>query len=178
MVVLKDNPQGVDKAIQALQVLLYEYLSAAWEVSDYMCYGRCYRNQTKDGYVPEVFIGGKDYKENFLDDRLSAISFFGYEKNTMGLVNKAEVHLIFCVNTKTLKAGISHRADEEVRSDVERALGQFLYGTTITTLIGLQRVFQEYNGWNRNESMKYRDMHPHHCFRINFQLAYEINNNC
>lgn len=182
MIVLKTNPVGIDGAIQVLQQALYAYLTDKWDVSDYACYGRAYKTQKvkEDGFIPEVFIGGKDYREVYLNDKISALSYFIYERNTFQLINTAPVSLIFSVDITKLKLFINHRADEEVRCDIANFIYDYVGGGTqqISTVTGLNNVFSEFTGWRNNDSMKHRDMQPFHSFRINFNLQYSSIPNC
>ena len=186
MVALKLNPVGVDVVIQDMQSAMYAELVRLWQIdndTDYACYGRAYRLQVpnKDAYVPEVFIGGKDYKEVFLDDRVKALSYFQYDRNAFKLMNTAPVSLIFWVNVTKVKPDVEHRADEEVRVDVANFIAGYLADSsvTISTFTGIDKVFSEYSAYRSAEGIKHRDMHPYHCFRINFNLpAYDSTSNC
>jgi hypothetical protein len=183
MLFLKTAPVGVDIPIQKLQLYLHEKLLAKWGLQnvDYEAYGRCYRNQKEDGYVAEVYVGGNEYKEVYLDDRISVLSFFGLSGDIeFEVTNTADVHLIFWVNIKRLYPAITHRADEEVRKDVQELVQKKMYGFTLTEVrLGIERVHQEYRGTimaaqANLDTLKYRDMHPFHCFRFDLKLLYDI----
>jgi len=185
MVVTKNNPVGVDAAIQSLQLAMYAELYSKWNLAsdgEYDCYGRAYKTQKPkvDGFIPEVYTGGKDYKDVYLNDKVNALSFFHYEKNDYKLLNSASVSLIFWVNIPKIKPSIDHRADEEVRVDVSNFIVKYIGNSeaTISTITGIDRVFAEYAGWRLPESIKHRDMHPFHCFRINFNLSYDSTQIC
>jgi len=179
MLYTKISPVGIDIQIQRLQTLLFAKLPAIWGISDtlYECYGRCYRNQKDEGYVAEVYKGNNEYKEVYVDDRISAISFFGLTDQTidMNKVNKAEVHLIFWVDIKKVKPALLHRGDEEVRKDVEQIIKN-KYGFQLSGIdLGIENVLRDYPGSLESDKViKYRDMHPFHCFRFNFDLLYNI----
>jgi hypothetical protein len=184
MLITKTNPIGLDNAIQKLQTHLHTQLMSKWglDVNDatqnalYQCYGRCYRNKRDSGYVAEIFVGGKDYKDAYWNDNLNAISFFGdsgkveYDKG----MGKANVHLVFFVNLAKIKPTISHRADEEVRLDVVSAIGTNSFGFHLLGYeTGIENVLREYPV--SRDALK--DMQPVHMFRINLQALYK-NNNC
>jgi hypothetical protein len=182
----KTSPIGVDIRIQRHQLFLYPALQQLWGLADadWNSYGRAYRNQTEDGYTPEVFIGignqeGKsDYQEVLFDDNLKALSFYGMED--AGRYDKANatvgVFLIFMVNLLELKPAVTWRADEEVRNDVEKLCQIDRYGMGLTGFsTGFDQVFKEYSGWRKTTGIKYRDQHPTHCFRLNFNLLFDIN---
>ena len=169
MLHLKDKPTGIDISIQRFQSFLHKKLSAKW--GDFECYGRAYRNQKGNGYIPEIYDGG-NYKEVFFDDKISALSFFNVSDVQKELMSQreADVSLIFCVNIQKLKPNIKHRADEEVRLDVIEIceLNQFTFDM-ISVVTGIKSVFNEFD----INQIKYRDLHPLHCFRINFKLKYQ-----
>jgi hypothetical protein len=193
MLITKTNPTGIDWYIQQLQTRLHNELVTEWELSDsdaYKCYGRCYRNIDKDngGYVAEVYQSGKDYKEVYWDDTLTAISFFGMNGTVKkAVLSEAEVHLVFFADLSKLalkdkdETTIAHRADEELRTMTERIVGKYSNGfTLVSTELWLENVLREYPGSRRDgSSLKAKaDMHPIHCFRLNLKLSYNPNKNC
>lgn len=182
--IIKIQPKGIDVKIQSFQTFIFSQLTSIWGISesDYKCYGRAYRNQNDKGYIPEVFTGnsangGKDYEEVLINDKVKVQSFFSlgenqkYEKHSMN----ANVSLIFMVNVQALKPNVQHRADEEIRRDVEIICQLPRYDFQLKAVhTGIDNVFEEYPGMRKNESIKYTDMHPLHCFRIEFNLLYNI----
>lgn len=178
MLYTKVSPVGVDIPIQALQAYLHDQLLTKWGLDNrmYQAYGRCYRNQKDNGYVAEGYIGSNEYRELYLDDRYSVLSFFGISENVkFDTGNQAEVHLIFFVNLPKLST-TSHRADEEIRRDVQNLVQygyQSVYLNNVRT--GIANVLEEYPGSIRDDRLKFRDMHPFHCFRFDFTLNYNIN---
>lgn len=185
MLFIKDSPVGIDWYIQQLQNKLHTELAAdGW--TNYESYGRCYRNRTDNGYIAEVFTGGNEYKEVYWNDTLTAISFFGISNNIKrNLKNEADIHFIMFADLKKLalvnQAGneITHRADEEMRQQVTEIIGRYSNGfTVISTELWLENVLREYAGSRRDDRLKYVDMHPVHCFRINLKLIYDSNKNC
>lgn len=185
MLYTKVKPVGMDIPIQKLQTYLHDKLLAIWGITsaEYNAYGRCYRNQKDDGYVAEVYTGNNEYREVYLDDRIAAMSFFGISGDTeVEVENTASVHLIFWVNLSKLKAPIVHRADEEVRVDVQKLLNKGVFGFSLKEIsTGIERVLQEYAGTTQAEQanldgLKFRDMHPFHCFRFDMEVMYNKNN--
>ena len=174
---VKNNPKGIDVPLQHFQTFLFGQLKTKWNLSDadFNCHGRAYKNYDKGNYVPEVFTKGNDYQEVFFDDRLKVLSFFlvgDAQKYAKGMT--APVSMIFMVNVPGLKTSIVHRADEEIRLDVEKLVTQKRNSFTYTgTETGLNNVFKEFTGWKKS-SVSTSDTHPRHCFRINFSLLYNI----
>ena len=180
MNITKASIKGIDIAIQAMQTKLYDGLKTTWALTDqsFAMYGRAYRNQTDDGYTPEVYVGNNEYKDVLFDDTVAALAFFGVGETipvTKGQ-STADIFVIFMVNLDKLKAGVVSREDEEVRVDVEKLCATPFFGFSISGFqTGLEAVFKEYSGWKKKTGIQFRDQHPKHCFRINFKLMYTIN---
>lgn len=177
MLITKPTVTGIDIYIQRMQTFLYPKVKTLWGLTDttYTSYGRAYRNQTKDGYSPEVYTGGNEYKDVYFDDTVFASSFFGVGETTE-IKNKtgvtADVFLIFMVDLNKIKPGTT-RNDEECHIDIEKMLIALLFGFTCTGIVtGIDQVFKEYTGWRKQKGLMYRDMQPLHCFRLNFKLLY------
>lgn len=188
MLITKTSPVGIDVRIQKFQTLLHDRLMTVWGLDKndstenklYECYGRCYRNRKDTGYVAEVYTSSNQYKDVYWNDAKYAISFFGTSNEVKQDVNtKADVHLVFFVNIKKLKPSIAHRGDEEVRQDVIEIASKSNFGFSFTSCeTGVENVLREYPGTYRDERLKYVDMHPVHCFRLNFSLSYNKKTNC
>jgi hypothetical protein len=176
--VLKVNPVGIDVRINEVQTFMYNSLLTTWNLNanTLNVFGRAYRNQTKDGYIPEVFTGGKDYRDTFIDDKVSATCFFGLSetvKSSEGY-NTAPVFLIVMCDLSKIKPPIG-RQDEEAKLDVQKIFNKYLNGFKVISFqTGLDTVFSDYNGWRKKDGIKYRDTHPLYCFRVNFEVTYKI----
>jgi len=174
MIATKTKPAGIDILIQALQSFLYVNLQKDWNMlpADYNSYGRVYRNQTDDsGYSPEVYTTNGEYLDSFFDDTVKVVSFFNIGETQIykgGL--STEVALIFCVtDIGKIKPGVVWRADEEIRRDVQIHCHKNRFGFTMLSVdMGVDKVFREYSGWKKKSGIEFMDMHPYHCFRINF----------
>jgi hypothetical protein len=180
MLILKENPVGVDVAIQALQVHLHKQLVIKWGLTGaddpaYQSYGRVYRNKKDNQYIAEAYVGNNEYKEVYWDDTLKAISFFGTGSTTkFDINNKVDVHLVFFVNVEKLKPSVGHRADEEVRNEIQQLFGNTLHGFLYESMeLWLENVLREYPGSRRDNRLNAVDMQPVHCFRINLTLLYK-----
>ena len=183
MLYTKIDKKGIDTNIDGMQNFLYPKLVALWGLDptsafDYNSYARAYRNQTQDGYVPEVFVGTKDYKEVFQDDRIKCISFFGVGENIQFVGNQfvADVHLCFAADITKLNAS-AERPDEIIRQQIVKLVqGIKLFGFEFKGIeTGIDNVFKEYPGIRKSSGIKFSDMHPNHCFRLNFNVKYKIN---
>lgn len=183
MLIQKPNPTGIDAPINQLQELLYDRLLKVWnkgrnsqDLIQWNSYARCYRNRAEDGYVAELYDGGNQYKEVYWDDSLDVVSFFGQSvdiASDMQLRN--QIHLVFFANITRLKNTDDYRLDEEVRNDVLKVVGDGWYGMEVENVeLSLDRCLREYPGSRREDRLKYVDMQPIHCFRINFKAAYDL----
>lgn len=175
MLYTKRNPVGIDIPIQQLQKRLYEKLPDAWEINDnkYKSYGRIYRNQKESGLVPEVYLGNNEYSDSFFDDKISVLSFFDVaeERDYQGADVKANVGLIFCLWLNDIKKNIAHRADEEAIKDVVLLCKGPFHGFKLSRIVtGIENVFRGYN----IDPVKFRNMQPLLCFKLGFELTYNI----
>lgn len=182
MLITKTKPVGIDVAIQNLQTFLHKQLVSKWGLTGdidtgYECYGRVYRNKKDAGYVAEVYVGNNEYKEVYWNDTLKAISWFGLsDKTDFDKQNISKVHLVFFVDLAKLKPAIAHRADEEIRNEIQKLFGYSLFGFSWESIeLGIDNVLREYPGSRRDERLKAVDMHPVHCFRINLKCIYDTN---
>lgn len=175
----------VDKYINKMATTLHTRLLAYWELdtAEYRAYGRCYKipSITGDGFIPAVFkegVSSKDYKPVAANDKVTCTSFFGVgDTITYRNQNTVPVHLIFSVNLQRLWE-VGFRADADVRRDVQNIVHN-RHGFNITSMeTGIDRVYAEYTSRSLREKLKTIDMQPYHTFRINFDLAYLINNDC
>lgn len=193
MLITKTNPTGIDLKIQQFQTDLHDRLMELWGLDKndagenklFECYGRSYRNRKDTGYVAEIF-NGTEYKDVYWNDSLNAISFFGISDKTDIIANnQTDVHLVVFVDLKKLALKdssntlITHRADNEVRNQVQNIIGRSMYGFSLNSIeTGIANVLKEYPGSYRDTRLKNVDMHPVHCFRLNFSIEFDINNNC
>jgi hypothetical protein len=178
MNITKPSVTGIDIPIQKLQTVLYNQIKTLWPVDDdsFTMYGRAYRNQTQDGYTPEIYTGNGDYTDAYFNDTLKASAFFGLGETAKvsSVDTSANVYLIFMVNLDKVKPGTT-RNDEEARIDIERICMNKDYGFFLTGIVtGIDQVFKEYSGYKATKGIKFRDMQPWHCFRLNFNITYNI----
>jgi hypothetical protein len=182
MIIKSPSPIGVDYIIQSFQAKLHEYLISTWAISDsdWLCYDRCYKNETIDGAIPEVYNTKGNYSEILLNDKVKVQSFFGIDSEVVydrdEAQNEVDIHLIFMVNLAKLKA-TDTRPDERVRTEVQAYCNKGMFGMNLNGLqIGLEAIRADYSGFRVD---KLKDMQPFHIFRLNFTLRYDFNiHNC
>lgn len=178
MLITKTNPVGADALIQKLQTQLHDGLAKVWGYQDesqgvkFKAYGRAYKNQREDGYVPEVYTGNNEYHEVFFDDTLFGHSFF-LTSDEIREGRYSQVSIIYALNIDRCRPGIGHRGDEEVKVDVLQVIRKNVLGfKAISVVTGLDNVFREFARYRKNQTdtIRYRDMHPFHIFRINLSI--------
>jgi hypothetical protein len=122
-----ENPVGLDREIQRLQLLLLAQVP--WLQ---LSYGKAYRGSRKQAgsgkllYYPEVYAGGREYRDVLPNDNVQAQSFF-YPTgpvvnaarepiaNTLGLTQA--VDLICWANLERVHKGATHRIEHELLLD-------------------------------------------------------------
>lgn len=189
MLHIKDITSGVDTPIQKYQSFLYPKLKALWNIKDdvsFDSYGRAYRNNKDQGYMPEVFkalngANSTDYKEVFFDDtNNAAVSFFstGDISDYKSGSATVKVSLIIILNLIKVQPNppLPWRIDEEIRSSVMNMLQSGKFGFEMTGVeTGYKNVFKDFDGMLNKDTVTYRDRHPFYCFKINFNLLYNVN---
>lgn len=190
--IARSGPVGIDIPIAGFQKFLYSQVKLAWNITDdlkYACYDRAYRDLIDTGYVPRYMVpnaqGALEYKTLEFDPEINwAISFFSVGdqmKEVDNRTSKSQVALIYAVNlgspaAPTMKPGIiDHRADEEVRNDIERICYTPRFDFEITGIeTGIENVFRDYKGLLTKDAKQFNDLQPLHVFRINFDLTYGL----
>lgn len=123
---------GLDGIIQELQLLLAERLS--WlSVS----YGKAYRGSRREGgktvYFPEVYDGGREYRDVLPNDSVQAQSFFyprdpattgATEPGGTSLPLAQTVDFLFWGNLERIEPGKDYRYEAELLADVLRVLNE------------------------------------------------------
>lgn len=178
---------GLELRIQTVQKWLYNQLIDAWGLTSatYNAYGMCYKNRRENGYIPEVFVSGNDYKEVGLNDKVYVQSFWGISDSTSysGLTATTDVHVIHFVNLSKLSgiSSLSHRGALEARTEVFKKLKKAHSGFEYTgEILGVDNVLSEYGGLVTTDFYAKADMHPWHIFRHNLTCDYkpdELSNN-
>lgn len=187
MITVFDTPVGLDVQIRKLQEKLHPRLMELWGMDKddpeqnklFQSYPRCYRNKKNQGYIAELYIGKNEYKEVYWDAKYNVVSFFGVGDIVKhgSATDIADVHLVYFVDLNRIKPGILHRADEEARLDVINLIGKYSFNFKYTGYeTGINNVLREYPGSYRDNRLNAVDMHPVHCFRLNFSLSYNRNN--
>lgn len=189
--IILPNAKGLDYHIQALQVRMYNKLLEIWGITEqqYNCFGRAYRNNYGEGYLPEFYDPtlGKyvdSSKRNnkgglFFNDQLAAMSFFGLVdpiKVDNG-ESTAKLQLLFFVNLDKINPGgitdaQGQRLDDVAVQDVQNYIQSNGNNFTVHAIYkDMDKVLERYSGTLKNRAIV-DDMHPKFCFRIDLELRY------
>ena len=151
------------------------------DLANFNGFGRCYRNWSDKGYIPEVYVNGSatEYEQVFFDDTtLAALFFFSCDDSTdfkKGASATTKCSIIFICNLALIKPNYSFRADEETRQDVEKLCAVNRNEFMMTGIeIGYNKVFSDFSGLVNKDGTVFRDRHPLHVFRINGYFLYNL----
>ena len=173
--VLKISPVGIDRIIDLIQVALFNGLNKlGWDSLPGVTYEanhRAYKNETKDGIIPEIYDGKKEYRDIYFDDNVSANSFFLVDDSRTGDKKYSIIiSVIFQLKLNKIFPLIDHRADEEAHRDVLNVLERNPTQAKIQSLItGIDNV---YSGL-RVDQVEFDNMQPFHVFRVDMEVNYE-----
>ena len=165
------SPIGIDKPIQKLQKHLLSKVSWLTTGANPYNFGRVYRNETKDGIVPEVYDSNNEYINILPDDNVNGMCFFDVP-NDIELVNRSantSINIVFFINLEKSFPNVANRADENAINDIIQNCER--YGFELQSVIKGTKVFDAFN-----YSRKYLDdMQPYFIFAIECDLNYEYN---
>lgn len=168
MILAKNNPVGLDVVIDRIQKAVDKAFDVKWSegqntTGGVKCYPRCYVNEKLDYRVIEFFDSSTriDYLEAVGDKVNSMVVVNEYDINKISInVLKTKLDLIFIVNLKETHPTVTHRADEEVRSEVLKIIEKIPNTTVESVVRGLKKIFKDIKYDNKI------DMHPMHCFKV------------
>lgn len=138
---------GIDKAIQKIQVRIYEKLDF-----DIEGYGRIYPLEVKGNTIPAHYLTGTDYKDVLFNDKgNSQGNFFFYEDPKSEEVNSTQtestLNLIFQLDINKINLGNADRQDEEIRALIRKELKRTSFNVeTITRGIEALKDFDHQLG--------------------------------
>lgn len=124
----KTDPTGIDKPIQRLQGLIYSGLG----YPNINGFGRAYVIEKDQKKLPVRYIDGSktDYEEILFNDEVNGHFFFLDKNETTpigGGTFETDIEIIFFINIEKLKPNVTHRADEEIRSEIVELITRFKF---------------------------------------------------
>ena len=177
---LKTHTTGIDIPIQSFQIFMYGALKKVWGISndtDFDLYGRAHNNPRDSGFVPEAYNGNGGYTELlFNDQKKVGQGFFvagGNEEYRLGTVT-GKVGMVLMLNMKgILGANVTQMQDEQINMQVMKLAAPPRGQYTVTGLVKrIDNIFSEYPQWK--DTVKFTDMFPYHCLRIDLSMMYNI----
>ena len=163
----KTNPIGIDKPIQRLQGLIYNGLG----YSNINGYGRAEVIEKDKQKLPVHYINNSkiDYTEILFNDKVNGHFFFLDKNETIpnGGVFETEIDIIFFFNVESLKSGVTHRADEEVRSDIIDLVSGFKFFELKSITKGVEAL----EGFDTD----LKDLQPRFFLKVTGTLKYQFN---
>jgi len=156
MIYSKSNPVYEDAWIHRLLVGMETILIPKWNVLTATC-KFISRIEILNG--KEVFYYNGNYMDILTDDRVNFVSHVSVDSNMrhVDLLKRFNATLVCQANLKTLYPTITHRADAELRKDIEDVLMMHVEPT-------------EYKGFTFNQS-DIKDMQPFHTVKFNFEIV-------
>jgi len=169
---------GIDAAIKRIQLQLYDSIVERW-TNNINGYGRVYKNPRNFRKIPEAYVGNREYEDVYFDDKADANFFFLASDNassTDEMVFTNNVKVVFCLNLEECIEG-NDRMDALAHKDAVEILRNIstsgMYEITGYET-GLENVFSGYS----ITGIKHDDMQPYHCFAVNIDLNYYLNDKC
>lgn len=188
---LLENPVGLDKTIQDIQIDIYNQMPSFW-CGNIEGYGRVEKTPVNDGKtVPEYYHTSKivipewynsylkDYQEVYYDDKNASMFCFlvsdadnAIDERTF--TTKAKV--VFMVDLSKIYPNNGSRAVSMAQSDAMQVLRNYNYERF--EIEGIERridiIFREY----KTSNIQFNDMHPLHCFAVLIDLTYYLEDKC
>jgi len=175
---IKAQPKGLDIVIQKVQNALYKCLvdngtNSIWFNSLLDAYGRCYITDCDGKKDIEHFINKNDYKTVLFSEGNKFFFVSEYEvEHVNNSFYKSFIDLYFVLNIAKIKTAIPHRADEEVRVDVLKALNNVSEVNVSSVETNISSIFNGFV-WDKKEI---DGMQPYHIFKIKLEtVPYNIN---
>lgn len=156
----KENPVGIDVEIQRIQEKLLEKLSD-WNLEGF---DRVYVLDKK----PIWYYKKNDYRHVLKFDKKTYGLFFFVEGDSTDVkrnISKSDVDLIFLLDISKIKPNSKHRADEEVKIDIQKILAKYLTREILKITKGI-------NALSPFET-RLEDLQPYHFIKFSFQIKYK-----
>lgn len=166
---------NIDTIIQNLQTTLYNELLVTWNTTKLDAYGRVYKNERKDGVMPEVYDATtRQYKEVFYNNQSCFFFVVSDEETTEDEVNfKTTVRVVFMVNLSDIKTE-TERVDADVKRDVTTLLRNDYIFKIKKYIKGIDNVFRGLS----TKKFQGNDIQPLHVFAFDCEVEYLVTDKC
>lgn len=173
--VQKISPIDVDSIIDTHQAYLFSQISISGltNSTEWESMPRVYKNPWKRGKLPELYLGGGEYREVFYDDRFKMTSFYvvGDTRSIGEGLVQVDISLIVQADIEKIYPSISHRADEELNNVFVSASEHFSGADEFTlngVVNGVENVYSEF----LTDGVKLDDMSNQYVVRFNYEAQY------
>lgn len=185
------TPIGLDKAIQNVQVDLYNALIEKWD-GDIDGYGRVEKTPMNTGdTIPEYYetskivipewynASKKGYEEVYYDDKKSCVFCFAIQDEDKTLdqqVFTCKVKCVFMVDLSKIYPASEERMSSKAQKEAVEILRDLSYGEFKIT--GIERRIEIIWRGYKTSHITHDDMHPLHMFAVLFDLNYYTETSC
>lgn len=174
------DPVGIDILIASIQDRSFNNLITNgvgdWTDANYESYARAYVNPKKEGTIPEVYTGDREYKEVLMDDTFVASSFFLVDDSRVFDESQftLSISIIYQADIQKLFPSILHRADEEMHKDIIDSLEDTEFTDFITDITtGIDGVYSDLDIPDSYLSgISLDDMSNYHVVKIDLEVPY------
>lgn len=163
---LKESHIGFDRAINKIQVKMYDKLQSLWGVN-LDGYPLCYDQKIEKRKGIVHYRNSNEYSKSLIHKEGNKFFFLksGEYKQVSRLTYSGSFDLFFIVNLKECKPLINSRAEEEVLLDVLNIFDSIgIVSEDLKVVFGKENVFR---GYEVSDTI---DTHPYHCFKITFNI--------
>jgi len=171
---LIENPKGIDAKINMIQNMIHDKIG--W--SGIEVFGRVFKNPSKTkGDTLEAYIGKKEYKDVFTNDKNNGNIFFiedSEHKTKEGVLFTNTISIVFMINLKRLYPELENRADLNAQEDAIRIVKKSRIVKVPIIEKDITKIFNKIN----IENLKLVNMQPFHVFAIEGDISYYLNSKC
>ena len=173
MIIAGSNPKGLDYKLYELQTVIDNVINNQIDkrfnwAGIVNIYGRVHKTVRDDKTYPEVYLGGGEYKDPFIDDTVTAS--MGFVVNSETLVNwttSADIDLIVTANAFDL-FGDTNRNMPKAQMTIYKAIQAYCLSLG-TIKEGITDVFKSFSG---GKIYQPSDLSQWIVFSLNFKISF------
>lgn len=171
MVIVKQNPIGIDAVIHHLQKAVEK--TSYGSLLD--IYPRCY-NTIRDNVetIEHYYSNGNYERVVFAEGNKCFFVQVGNDEREDNIHYSTQVDVYFTVDLNQLYPLITHRADNEARTEAINKLNKaVVYGSSSVSIDSV--ITGITNVYSRVQFRQNDDTQPYHCFKIRLNITYDPN---
>lgn len=168
---------GVNAAIELVKNDVYDTLNDLWEGS-FDAYGRMYKLEREEGWIPAWYQGNKQYKEILIDDRACMMYFDIDDTDTTEdeLVFTTKVNVVFMLNLDIAYPNSVVRSDTEAQRDVVEVFRENNFERF--AIKGIKRSLKSIFSGVDTQKLVGNNTQPYHIFSLELDLQYYLTDKC